>query len=66
MYLCTHFKIIMKRYSLALLILGLMVNVLFAQAPTSLHVSLLNNHFQRVNLTTAYGSSVTQYASAEI
>lgn len=56
----------MKRYSLVLLILGLWVNVLFAQAPTKLQVSLLNNHFDHVNLTSAYGSSQTSYASADI
>ena len=40
--------------------------VLSAQAPTRLHVTLLNNHFQKVDLTNAYGSSMTSYASADI
>lgn len=44
----------------------LMAVALFAQAPMSLHVSLLNNHFQHVKLTGAYGSSLTSYASADI
>ena len=56
----------MKKYNLALLILALLVNVLFAQAPTKLQVSLLNNHFEHVNLVSAYGSSQTNYASADI
>ena len=56
----------MKRYCFVLLILGLLVNVLFAQAPTKLQVSLLNNHFSHVNLITAYGSSAANYASADI
>ena len=66
MYLCAHFKSIMKRYSIALLILALLVNALFAQAPTKLQVSLLNNHFDHVNLISAYGSSQTNYASVDI
>ena len=66
MYLCGHFKSIMKRYSITFLILALLVNVLFAQAPTKLQVSLLNNHFDHVNLTSAYGNSQTNYASADI
>lgn len=66
MYLCGHFKSIMKRYSITFLILALLVNVLFAQAPTKLQVSLLNNHFDHVNLTSAYGNSQTSYASADI
>ena len=56
----------MKKYSLALLIMGLLVNFLFAQGPTKLQVSLLNNHFSHVNLTSAYGSTATTYASADI
>ena len=40
--------------------------VLMAQAPTKLQVKLLNNHFQKVELTSAYGSSMTRYASADI
>ena len=39
---------------------------LMAQAPTKLNVKLLNNHFQQVELTGAYGSSITRYASADI
>ena len=31
-----------------------------------MHVTLLNNHFQKVDLTNAYGSSMTSYASADI
>ena len=66
MYLCGHFKSIMKRYSITFLILALLVNVLFAQGPTKLQVTLLNNHFNQVNLTSAYGNSQTSYASADI
>ena len=44
----------------------LVVNVLFAQAPTKLQVTLLNNHFDHVNLVSAYGNSQTNYASADI
>ena len=66
MYLCGHFKSIMKRYSISFLILALLVNVLFAQAPTKLQVTLLNNHFNKVNLTSAYGNTQTNYASADI
>ena len=39
---------------------------LMAQAPTKLNVKLLNNHFQKVVLSSAYGSSVTSYANADI
>ncbi len=56
----------MKRFSFVSLILCLWVNVLFAQSPTKLQVTLLNNHFDNVNLTSAYGSSQTSYASADI
>ena len=56
----------MKKFSFVLFIMGLLVNVLFAQAPTKLQVSLLNNHFNQVSLTSAYGSSVTNYATANI
>ena len=56
----------MKKYGIILLFLSLMVNVLMAQAPTKLHVHLLNNHFQHVNLCSAYGSSVQTYTSADI
>ena len=66
MYLCGHFKSIMKRYSITFLILALLVNLLFAQAPTKLQVTLLNNHFDHVNLVSAYGSSQTNHASADI
>lgn len=66
MYLCGHFKSIMKRFSITFLILALLVNVLFAQAPTKLQVTLLNNHFNKVNLTSAYGNTQTNYASADI
>ena len=66
MYLCGHFKNIMKRYCFVIMLWGLLVNALFAQAPTKLQVSLLNNHFSHVNLTNAYGSSQTNYASVDI
>jgi len=56
----------MKKVILTLLALGLMVNVLMAQAPTKLQVTLLNNNFSHVTLTSAYGSSLTTLASAEI
>lgn len=56
----------MKRYSLMLLFVGLLVNVLLAQAPTKLNVTLLNNHFNNVNLVTAYGSSQKNFGSADI
>ena len=49
-----------------LLFVGLLVNVLLAQAPTKLQVSLLNNHFQKVDLISAYGSSQKNYASTDI
>ena len=49
-----------------LLFVGLLVNVLLAQAPTKLQVSLLNNHFQKVDLVSAYGSAQKNYASADI
>lgn len=44
----------------------LAMGVLMAQAPTKLQVKLLNNHFQQVELTSAYGNSITRYASADI
>ena len=56
----------MKRYCFVIMLWGLLVNALFAQAPTKLQVSLLNNHFSHVNLTNAYGSSQTNYASVDI
>ena len=56
----------MRKLGLILLLMCLVVNVLFAQAPTKLQVSLLNNHFNKVSLTSAYGSSVTNYATADI
>lgn len=56
----------MKKFSLVVLTLCLSAFVLMAQAPTKLNVKLLNNHFQHVNLTTAYGSSMQTLASAEI
>lgn len=55
----------MKRYSLLLIVL-LLVNMLLAQTGTKLQVSLVNNHFQHVNLTSAYGNSQKGYASADI
>lgn len=42
------------------------MGTLVAQAPTKLQVKLLNNHFQNVNLTSAYGSTMQTYASSEI
>jgi thiol-disulfide isomerase/thioredoxin len=56
----------MKKYSFLILVLSLIVNVLCAQAPFKLNVNLLNNHFNHVNLTSAYGSSVQTYANADI
>ena len=56
----------MKKYSVLLLVLGLIMNVLYAQAPTKFQVELLNNHFNKVNLTNAYGSSSQTYATADI
>ena len=56
----------MKRITLLISVICLTLGSLFAQAPTSIHVSLLNNHFQRVTLTSAYGSTMTQHASADI
>ena len=56
----------MKKFSLLVLTLCLSAFALMAQAPTKLNVKLLNNHFQHVNLTTAYGSSMQTLASAEI
>ena len=44
----------------------LSVFTLMAQAPTKFQVKLLNNHFQQVELTGAYGNSLTRYASADI
>ena len=41
----------MKRFSFVSLILCLWVNVLFAQSPTKLQVTLLNNHFDNGNRT---------------
>ena len=42
------------------------MNVLFAQAPTKFQVELLKNHFDKVNLISAYGSSAQTYATANI
>ncbi len=56
----------MKKYSFLILVLSLIVNVLCAQAPFKLNVNLLNNHFNHVNLTSAYGSAVQTYANADI
>ena len=56
----------MKKYSVLLVVLGLIVNVLYAQAPTKFQVELLNNHFNKVNLTNAYGNSSQTYATADI
>ena len=56
----------MKKFSLIVLTLCLSAVALMAQAPTKLQVKLLNNHFQNVNLTSAYGSSMQTFASAEI
>ena len=55
-----------KLFCVFLLTVGLLAGGLFAQAPTKLQVTLLNNHFDHVNLTNAYGSSQTSYASADI
>ncbi len=49
-----------------MLVLGLMVNVVCAQAPMKLHVKLLNNTFNKVSLTSAYGNSITTYSTADI
>ena len=66
-YFCALFFSDMKKFfCVFLLAAGLLLNGLFAQAPTKLQVSLLNNHFNHVNLTSAYGSSQTSYASADI
>lgn len=56
----------MKKFSVLLLVLGLMVNVVCAQAPMKLHVKLLNNTFNKVSLTSAYGNSITTYSTADI
>ncbi len=56
----------MKKYSVLLVVLGLIMNVLYAQAPTKFQVELLNNHFNKVNLTNAYGNSSQTYATADI
>lgn len=56
----------MKKYSVLLLVLGLIMNVLYAQAPTKFQVEILKNHFDKVNLTSAYGSTSQTYASANI
>ena len=56
----------MKKYSVLLLVLGLIMNVLYAQAPTKFQVQLLKNHFDKVNLTSAYGSTSQTYATADI
>jgi peroxiredoxin len=56
----------MKKYSVLLLVLGLIMNVLYAQAPTKFQVEILKNHFEKVNLTSAYGSTSQTYASANI
>ncbi len=42
------------------------MNVLYAQAPTKFQVEILKNHFDKVNLTSAYGSTSQTYASANI
>ena len=42
------------------------MNVLYAQAPTKFQVQLLKNHFDKVNLTSAYGNATQTYASADI
>ena len=42
------------------------MNVLYAQAPTKFQVQLLKNHFDKVNLTSAYGSTSQTYATADI
>lgn len=60
------FKKIMKRHCFVLMLGALLVNALFAQSPTKLQVSLLNNHFDHVNLSSAYGSSQTNYGYADI
>lgn len=56
----------MKKHGFILSFLCLMTSVLMAQAPTKLQVTLLNNNFQKVTLTSAYGNSVTNYATADI
>ena len=56
----------MKKLSVLLLVLGLMVNLVCAQAPMNLHVKLLNNSFNQVSLTSAYGNAVTTYATVDI
>ena len=56
----------MKKFSVLLLVLGLMVNLVCAQAPMNLHVKLLNNSFNQVSLTSAYGNAVTTYATVDI
>ena len=56
----------MKKISLVLMTMCLSAFALMAQAPTKLNVKLLNNHFQKVVLSSAYGSSVTSYANADI
>ena len=56
----------MKKFGLILLTMCLSVFTLMAQAPTKIQVKLLNNHFQQVELTSAYGNSLTRYASADI
>ena len=56
----------MKKFSVLLLVLGLIMNVLFAQAPTKFQVELLKNHFDKVNLISAYGSSAQTYATANV
>jgi thiol-disulfide isomerase/thioredoxin len=56
----------MKKFSVLLLVLGLIMNVLYAQAPTKFQVELLKNHFDKVNLISAYGSSAQTYATANV
>ncbi len=56
---------IMKRISLVASIL-IMAYGVFAQAPSTVSVNILNNTFTHVDLVNAYGNGRTEYASADI
>jgi len=56
---------IVKHIILTVLVLFSLTSVLMAQAPSTIHVTLKNNHFKRVDLMNAYGDEKT-YMSADI
>ncbi|MBR4136576.1 MAG: TlpA family protein disulfide reductase [Bacteroidales bacterium] len=55
-----------KHILLSLVVFCCMATTMLAQAPSTIHVKLLNNKFKHVDLVNAYGKEAQTYLSADI